>query len=236
MWYLILIFNFLILSAGGRYNLYGIDSLSNHCEIGVVGTAIFAKQKPVSVTLDFPAHIVKQYELQDGYGDLNCEGRVIAAEFDAFYVVNVYTPNSKGDLSRLPMREKHWDPAFLQYCKELEEKKPVIFCGDLNVAHTADDLANPKENDGNHGFTKEERAGLDTVVAAGFVDTFRLFTQGNGHYSWWTPWRQARERNIGWRIDYIFVSETLKKKVSKSTIHAEIMGSDHCPVSIEFKV
>ena len=203
---------------------------------GYSGTAIFSKQKPISVAFGFPAHIVKQYELQDGYGDLNNEGRVIAAEYEGFYVVNVYTPNSKGDLSRLPMREKHWDPAFLQYCKELEKKKPVIFCGDLNVAHTEDDLANPKPNEGEHGFTKEERQGLDKVVSAGFVDSFRIFTQGNGHYSWWTPWRQARERNIGWRIDYIFVSETLKKKVSKAKINTEIMGSDHCPVSIEFKI
>ena len=203
---------------------------------GYSGTAIFTKVKPISVVCDFPEHIVKQYELQDGYGDLNSEGRVIAAEFEHFYVVNVYTPNSKGDLSRLPMREKHWDPAFLQYCKELEEKKPVIFCGDLNVAHTADDLANPKENDGEHGFTKEERAGIDNVIAAGFADSFRMFTQGNGHYSWWTPWRQARERNIGWRIDYFFVSSALKSKVSQAAINTEILGSDHCPVTLELNI
>ena len=157
----------------------------------------------------------------------------ITAEFEDFYVVNVYTPNSKGDLSRLPMREKHWDPAFLQYCKELEKTKPVIFCGDLNVAHTTDDLANPKENDGEHGFTMEERAGIDRVIEAGFIDTFRMFIQGNGHYSWWTPWRQARERNIGWRIDYFFVSKILKFKVSHVVINTEILGSDHCPVTLE---
>lgn len=203
---------------------------------GYSGTALFTKQKPISVALDFPAHIVKQYELTDGYGDLNNEGRVIAAEFEDFYLVNVYTPNSKGDLSRLPMREKQWDPAFLQYCKELEEKKPVIFCGDLNVAHTEDDLSNPKPNEGEHGFTKEERKGIDNVIAADFVDTFRVFTKGNGHYSWWTPWRQARERNIGWRIDYIFVSKSLKSKVSKANINTEIFGSDHCPVSISIEI
>ena len=200
---------------------------------GYSGTAIFTKHKPISIALDFPAHIVKKYHLQDGYGDLNSEGRVIAAEFEHFYVVNVYTPNSKGDLSRLPMRHKHWDPAFLEYCQELQEKKPVIFCGDLNVAHTEDDLANPKENEGEHGFTTEEREGIDKVITAGFVDTFRHFKQGKGHYTWWTPWRQSRERNIGWRIDYIFVSKKLLSKVTSAQIHPDIFGSDHCPVSIK---
>jgi exodeoxyribonuclease-3 len=131
------------------------------------------------------------------------------------------------------MRDKHWDPAFLVYCKQLESKKPVVFCGDLNVAHTENDLANPKENDGEHGFTIEERAGVDNMIATGFVDTFRIFTTGKGHYSWWTPWRQARERNVGWRIDYVFASKKLAPKVKRSSIHADIQGSDHCPVSIE---
>ena len=117
--------------------------------------------------------------------------------------------------------------------KLLEAKKPVIFCGDLNVAHTEDDLANPNPNVGKHGFTKEERAGFDTFIAAGFADTFRMFTQGNGHYSWWTHWANARARNVGWRIDYFLVSEQLKDSVKSSTIHADVMGSDHCPVSIE---
>lgn len=202
---------------------------------GYSGTAIFSKHKPLSVVLDLPAHIVKKYELQDGYGDINGEGRVIAAEFEDFYVVNVYTPNSKDDLSRLSMRHEHWDPAFLEYCKELEKNKPVVFCGDLNVAHTEDDLANPKENESEHGFTLEERAGIDKVIAAGFTDTFRLFKKGNGHYSWWTHWANARERNIGWRIDYIFVSKNLVPKVKSAQIHADIIGSDHCPVSIDLK-
>jgi len=200
---------------------------------GYSGTAIFTKHKPLSITLDFPEQIVKKYKLADGYGDLNNEGRVITAEFDDFYVVNVYTPNSKGDLSRLPMRHEHWDPAFLEYCKELEEKKPVIFCGDLNVAHTEDDLANPKENDGEHGFTKEEREGMNRMITAGFVDTFRLFKKGNGYYSWWTHWANARARNVGWRIDYFFVSKKLKSKIKSAEIHPDIIGSDHCPVSIE---
>lgn len=203
---------------------------------GYSGTAIFTKTKPLSVALDLPEHIVKQYELRDGYGDLNAEGRVIAAEFDLFYIIDVYTPNSKGDLSRLPMRHRHWDPAFLAYCKELEKKKPVIFCGDLNVAHTEDDLANPKENDGEHGFTKEEREGIDKMIKAGFVDTFRMFTQGKGHYSWWTPWRGARDRNIGWRIDYFFVSKRLAAQVTSAQIHTEVFGSDHCPISIDLDI
>jgi len=200
---------------------------------GYSGTAIFTKIKPLSVALDFPKDIVAKFELQDGYGDLNSEGRIIVAEFDEYHVVTVYTPNSKGDLSRLPMRHNHWDPAFLEYMNRLQKKKPVIFCGDLNVAHTEDDLENPKGNEGEHGFTKEEREGVDSIVKAGFTDTFRMFTQGNGNYTWWSPFRQARDRNVGWRIDYFFVSQSLEKRVKKAEIHADIMGSDHCPVSIE---
>ncbi|MFQ5540658.1 MAG: exodeoxyribonuclease III [Candidatus Paceibacteria bacterium] len=200
---------------------------------GYSGTAIFTKLKPQTVLLDFPPDITKRYELKDGYGDLTTEGRVITLEFDEYYVVTVYTPNSKGDLSRLQMRHKHWDPAFLAYMKRLKKKKPVVFCGDLNVARTEDDLARPKENEGEHGFTKEEREGANKIVQAGFTDTFRMFTQGNGHYTWWSPFRKARERNIGWRIDYVFVSEVLEKRVKKAKIHADIIGSDHCPVSIE---
>lgn len=203
---------------------------------GYSGTAIFTKEKPLSVRLDFPEHIVKKFTLVDGYGDLTKEGRVIAAEFPAFFIVNVYTPNSKEDLSRLPMREKHWDPAFLAYVQELEKEKPVIFCGDLNAAHTPDDLANPKPNEGKHGYTTEEREGIDKVIAAGFVDTFRLFTKGNGHYSWWSHFAKSRERNVGWRIDYFFVSKVLSKKVKSCTIHAEVMGSDHCPVMLNISL
>lgn len=203
---------------------------------GYSGTAIFTKEKPISVRLDIPGDIAKKYKLgADGYGDPNAEGRVIAMEFPTLWVVTVYTPNSKGDLSRLPLRHKHWDPAFLAYLKELEEEKPVVFCGDLNVAHTSDDLAHPKQNEGEHGFTKEERAGIDKVVGAGFVDTFRLFTKGNGHYSWWTHWQRARERNVGWRIDYFFVSSALKHKVKVAGILASVMGSDHCPVTLELE-
>ena len=203
---------------------------------GYAGTAIFTKNKPLSVFLGFPEEILKKYKLADGYGDPNAEGRVIAAEYKDFFVVNVYTPNAKPDLSRLSLRHKLWDPAFLAYCKLLEKKKPVIFCGDLNVAHTPDDLANPKANEGEHGFTKEEREGIDAIVKAGFADTFRLFTKGNGHYTWWSHFSNARARNIGWRIDYIFVSKGLSTQVRHAHIHPDVLGSDHCPVSLELDV
>lgn len=203
---------------------------------GYSGTAIFTKIKPLSTSLGLPQEIIKDYELSDGYGDLNTEGRVITLEFEGFFMINVYTPNSKGDLSRLPMRHNHWDPAFLRYCKMLEKKKPVIFCGDLNVAHTEDDLAQPKQNEGAHGFTKEERKGADNMEVAGFVDTFRIFTKGNGHYSWWSNFARARDRNIGWRIDYLLVSKSLKDKVKKAQIHSDIFGSDHCPISLDIEL
>lgn len=200
---------------------------------GYSGTAIFTKIKPIAVVNDLPDKICKKYGLKaDDYGDSNTEGRVIAAEFDDFYVVTVYTPNAKDDLSRIPLRHKQWDPAFLAYCKELEKKKPVIFCGDLNVAHTADDLARPKENEGLKGFTKEERDGFQKFIDAGFVDTFRIFHKGNGHYTWWSHFSNARARNIGWRIDYILVSAGLKSRVRSAVIHPEVEGSDHCPIEI----
>ena len=200
---------------------------------GYAGTAIFSKIKPLSLIFGFPEDILKKYKLKDGYGDPNEEGRVITAEYEQFFVVNVYTPNAKPDLSRLSLRHKHWDPAFLGFSKQLEKKKPTIICGDLNVAHTEDDLANPKANDGEHGFTKEEREGIDTLVEAGFVDTFRMFTKGNGFYTWWSPFARARDRNIGWRIDYFFVSEALAPKVRAAKIYPEVYGSDHCPISID---
>lgn len=200
---------------------------------GYSGTAIFTKVKPIQIFKNIPEKIAKKYSLEDSYGDPNKEGRVIVAEFPKFYVAGVYTPNSKDDLSRIPLRHKNWDPAFLEYMCELEKNKPVIFCGDLNVAHTPDDLARPKDNVGLKGFTNEEREGVDNIVAKKFVDTFRIFTTGNGHYSWWSHFAKARERNVGWRIDYIFVSGKLKEKVQKAQIHPEVMGSDHCPVSVD---
>ncbi len=216
-------------------DLKGYEEYWNSAEKkGYSGTAIFSKEKPLSVINGIPDEICKKFGLvADSYGDPRTEGRVIAAEFDKFYVVTVYTPNAKDDLTRVPLRHKQWDPAFLTYCKELEKNKPVIFCGDLNVAHTPDDLARPKENEGLKGFTKEEREGFDNFIAAGFGDTFRMFTKGNGFYSWWSNFNNARARNIGWRIDYVLVSKKLEKKIKKAEILPEVFGSDHCPVSID---
>ena len=200
---------------------------------GYSGTAIFSKTKPLDTVNDFPEHIAESYNFADEYGDPNTEGRIIVAEFEDFYVATVYTPNAKDDLTRIPLRHSSWDKAFLEYMKELEAKKPVVFCGDLNVAHTAEDLARPKPNQGKKGFTDEEREGFQNFVDSGFVDTFRMFTQGDGHYSWWTYMGGARKRNVGWRIDYVLVSDALKDRVATGSIHSDVMGSDHCPVSIE---
>lgn len=201
---------------------------------GYSGTAIFTKEKPLSVVNGIPEDIAKKYKIaHDGYGDPMSEGRVIAAEYPDFWFVTVYTPNSKDDLSRIPLRHKHWDPAFLEYMKRLDKEKPVVFCGDLNVAHKPEDLANPKPNEGKKGFTAEEREGIDNMLKAGFVDTFRLFTEGNGHYTWWSHFANSRARNVGWRIDYFFVSKRLVPKIKKAEILPQVMGSDHCPVLIE---
>lgn len=204
---------------------------------GYSGTAILSKIKPRQVINGFPADIVKKYNVKgDTYGNPNLEGRVIAAEFDKFWLVTVYTPNAKEDLSRLSLRSEQWDPAFLAYCKFLEKSKPVVFCGDLNVAHTPDDLANPKTNVGKKGFTKEERDGFQAFVDNGFVDSFRLFNKGNGFYTWWSHFANARQRNVGWRIDYILASDNLKKNITAAAIYPKYLGSDHCPVSITLNV
>ena len=206
---------------------------------GYSGTAVFVKKDSTvhEVLMGLPEDLCKKYKLhEDGYGDPNAEGRVIAVELDDFYIVTYYTPNSKPDLSRLTLRHQQWDPAFLEYMKRLEKKKPVVFSGDLNVAHTPDDLANPKANEGEHGFTKEEREGIDKIIEAGFVDSFRVFTKkGNGFYTWWSHWANSRERNVGWRIDYWFVSKKLLPRLKSAAILPEVMGSDHCPVVIEIK-
>lgn len=201
---------------------------------GYSGTAIFSKIEPLKVTYDFPESIVKKYHLIDSADrDSGTEGRIITAEYEKFFVVTVYTPNAKDDLSRIPLRHQHWDPAFLEYCQSLQKKKPVLFSGDFNVAHTEEDLARPKPNVGKKGFTNEEREGFDNFIKAGFIDTLRLFKKGNGYYTWWTHWGNARANNVGWRIDYWLVSKSLKSKIKKAEIHPEQMGSDHCPVSVE---
>jgi exodeoxyribonuclease-3 len=204
---------------------------------GYSGTAIFSKSLPLNTFAGMPEDIIKKFKLtDDGYGDPSKEGRVMTAEFEKFFVVTVYTPNSKDDLSRVKLRHEVWDPAFLEHVKRLEQTKPVVFCGDLNVAHTEDDLARPKENKGKKGFTEEERAGFESFLSVGFLDTLRMFVQGNGHYTWWTHWANARARNVGWRIDYVMVSKSLEENVKSAQIHADVMGSDHCPVSIELEI
>ena len=201
---------------------------------GYSGTAIFTKHTPLSVAYGIPEEISTQFQLKDAYGDTTTEGRVLTVEFPEYYVSTVYTPNAKDDLSRIPMREA-WDPAYLAYMRALEKKKPVVFCGDFNVAHTPDDLARPKENVGKKGFTEEERAGFDAMIEAGFLDTFRQMHKGNGHYTWWSHWAKARERNVGWRIDYVMISPSLLGRLTDASIHADVLGSDHCPVSVTLK-
>ena len=188
---------------------------------GYSGTAIFSKINPINVKNDL------------GIEKHDQEGRVICFELQDFYLVTVYTPNSKRDLSRLNYRQKEWDVDFLTYLKELEKIKPIIFCGDLNVAHKEIDLKNPKTNKRNAGFTNEERQGFDNYIKAGFIDTFRMFNSDEGHYTWWSYMFSARAKNIGWRIDYFCVSQIIKEKVKKSIILPETMGSDHAPILIE---
>ena len=199
---------------------------------GYAGTAIFTKLNVISSASNLPGSIASEFKLSDSYGDLNDEGRITTVELDDFFIVSVYTPNTKGDLSRLQIREASWDPAFLKYILRLEAKKPVIFMGDLNVAHQEIDLAHPKPNRGKHGFTDEERAGFNNIIDAGFVDSFRsLHPEQKDAYTWWTHWANARAKNVGWRIDYVMCSP--KIKIKSANIHPSQMGSDHCPVSVE---
>ncbi len=216
----------------GEYEEYWCSATKK----GYSGTAIFTKYTPVTVFYGLPTHIAKRYTLTDSYGDTTTEGRITTLEFEHFFVVTVYTPNAKDDLSRIPMRQA-WDPAFLAYMVELEAKKPVIYCGDFNVAHTALDLARPRENTGKKGFTDEERAGFTAMIDAGFVDTFRQYYPDEpGHYTWWSHWGNARERNIGWRIDYIMVSSQLVPLLQQARIYPEVLGSDHCPISVTINI
>ena len=187
---------------------------------GYAGTAIFSRARPLKTTTGI------------NIAEHDREGRVLTAEFDDFFVVNVYVPNSQRELTRLAYRQG-WDRDFLRYLKKLERRKPVIFCGDMNVAHTEIDLANPKANVRNHGFTAEERAGFAALLEAGFVDTFREFERGGGHYSWWSPMPGVRARNIGWRIDYVLISPALRPRLKHAFILKDVPGSDHCPVGIE---
>lgn len=187
---------------------------------GYSGTAIFTKEKPISVTNGI------------GIEEHDQEGRVITAEYEDYYLVTCYTPNSQNELKRLSYRMQ-WEDAFLAYLKKLEKKKPVILCGDLNVVHEEIDLKNPKTNRKNAGFSDEERGKFNTLLNAGFIDTFRYFYPDvTGAYSWWSYRARARQNNSGWRIDYFCVSESLENQLAEAMIHTDIMGSDHCPVSL----
>ncbi len=189
---------------------------------GYSGTAILTKRTPLSV----------ERGLGGGIEDDN-EGRVITLEFPDYYFTTVYTPNSKRELERLPYRQR-WDTAFFRHMQQLEQKKPVIFCGDLNVAHREIDLKNPRENIGNAGFTHEERHGFQSMIDSGFIDSFRNFYPETPEaYTWWSNFFQARARNIGWRIDYHMVSPQLRSALVNAFIRPEVMGSDHCPVGVE---
>ncbi len=196
---------------------------------GYSGTAIFTKVKPISISTDFPT----LSPCADQFGDPATEGRVLTIEFPDFYLVNVYTPNSKRSLERLELRHDTWDKAYLTYLKQLEKTKPVITCGDFNAAHTEIDIARPKENQKNAGFTVEEREGITNYINAGFVDTFRTLHPDTIKYTWWSHLGHARTNNIGWRIDYFFVSNSLKNRLKSAEIYDQILGSDHCPISIE---
>ena len=203
----------------------GYQSYWNYAEKkGYSGTAIFSKVKPLSVT----------YGL--GIEEHDHEGRVITLELESYYLITVYTPNSQEELRRLDYRMK-WDDDFRAYLKKLEEKKPVIVCGDLNVAHKEIDLKNPKTNRKNAGFTDEERAKFTTLLESGFTDTFRYFyPEQEGIYSWWSYRFKAREKNAGWRIDYFLTSDSLKDKLRGAQIHTDILGSDHCPVELTIEL
>ena len=191
---------------------------------GYSGTAVFTKKKPVNVMLGI------------GVEEHDREGRVITLEFDEFYFITVYTPNSQNELARLPYRME-WEDDFLEYVKGLEKDKPVIYAGDLNVARLEIDVKNPKTNRRNAGFTDEEREKIQKAVDSGFIDTFRFFNpQIEGIYSWWSYRFKARERNAGWRIDYFMASESLKDKLKDAKIHTEVMGSDHCPVELDIEI
>ena len=208
-----------------KLDLPGYYQYWNYAEKkGYSGTAIFSKKEPITVSYGI------------GIEEHDKEGRVITLEFEDFYVITVYTPNSQNELARLDYRMK-WEEDFKDYLKKIEKNKPVIVCGDLNVAHKEIDLKNPKTNTRNAGFTIEERTKMTELLEAGFTDTFRyLYPDKKDAYSWWSYMRKSREKNVGWRIDYFIVSKSIEDKIKEATIYSEILGSDHCPVGLEIKI
>ena len=228
---------------------------------GYSGTAIFTKIPPLSVSTTFfpsaktapnsensaslkPENLstknspndqisTESSVFSDQFGDVLTEGRLLTAEFDDFYLVDTYVPNSKPNLERLDLREKIWDPALLDYLKKLEKTKPIIICGDFNAAHQPIDLARPESNHHHAGFTDQERQGISNLLNADFIDTFRNLHPDEQRYTWWSHWAHARENNVGWRIDYFFISKPLLPRLKSAEIHENFLGSDHCPISIE---
>lgn len=211
----------------GQLDLHfdGYDAYYSYAERkGYSGTAIFTRHKPLSVRTNM------------GVDRHDHEGRIVALEYDNFYIVTVYTPNSQSELARLDYR-LDWEESFREFLLSLSAQKPVVVCGDLNVAHNEIDLANPKTNRMNAGFTDQERNAMTQLLASGFVDTFRaLYPDRTAAYSWWSYRGRAREKNVGWRIDYFLVSENLKDKIEEASIYPEITGSDHCPVSLDLNI
>ena len=226
------------------FHLAGYQLILNSAErAGYGGTGmlvrseLFGEITAAQIRRDIPTEIANDFGLgRDEFGNVNAEGRVLVLELDDFYLCTVYTPNAKGDLSRLELRYAQWDPAFLSYMNQLRRDKPVIFCGDLNVAAREIDLANPKQNVGKHGFTDEERQGFANILRDGFADSFRLLHGDEpDQYTWWSHWARARERNIGWRIDYFLVDERLSRQIDRAMIYADRSGSDHCPIGVVIK-
>lgn len=203
---------------------------------GYAGTAIFVKNE---------IEVLNQYDnfdkfsdlkvKEDAFGDPMNEGRILTLELEKVFVVTTYVPNSKNELERLKLREKEWDPMLKEYLKRLEKEKPVVVCGDFNAAHEEIDIARPKTNHHSAGFTDEERRGITNLIDAGFVDTFRASNPDTQRYTWWSHWGHARENNVGWRIDYFFISKSLKKNLRSAEIYEDVMGSDHCPISIDLE-
>ncbi|MBR5419355.1 exodeoxyribonuclease III [Candidatus Saccharibacteria bacterium] len=200
---------------------------------GYSGTAIFTKVKPLSVRYGFLPEQEAYEGWRDAFGDARTEGRLLTAEFEDFYLVTAYVPNEKDDLGRMKYREDVWDRALLDYMKALDQEKPVIVCGDFNVAHEEIDLARPKENEGHAGFTKSGRQGMTNFLNNGFIDTWRETHPGEQKYSWWSYRGGARMRNVGWRIDYFLASERLRQQIRNAEIHDDVMGSDHCPIELD---